>query len=186
MFNQKEYNETHKEHRKEYNKNYYQEHKEQIKESSKEYRQENKVHIKEYHKNYQQEHKAERNKYRTARKLRDPKFKLRRAFSNLVSNRLKRACTGKSGKSTFNYVPYTVGELIIHLSKSFYNREDGLVMSLENYGLWHVDHIIPDISFNYTSPTDENFKKAWALTNLQPLWAKENLEKHSKLDWVRK
>ena len=62
-----------------------------------------------------------------------------------------------------------------HLETSFNNG-----MTWDNYGKWHVDHIIPKNSFNYTSPEDKEFKECWELKNLQPLWAGDNLRKSSK------
>lgn len=53
-------------------------------------------------------------------------------------------------------------------------------MSWDNYGEWHIDHKIPDCKFNYISVNDKEFQKCWALKNLQPLWAIENLRKGSK------
>ena len=52
-------------------------------------------------------------------------------------------------------------------------------MTWENYGNsgWHIDHIRPRSSFNYTSMEDPEFKACWALENLQPLWAEENASK---------
>jgi 5-methylcytosine-specific restriction endonuclease McrA len=52
-------------------------------------------------------------------------------------------------------------------------------MSWENYGkfTWHIDHIIPVAVFNFSSFKDLDFKRCWALSNLQPLEAKKN---HSK------
>jgi hypothetical protein len=51
-------------------------------------------------------------------------------------------------------------------------------MTFENYGkVWHIDHIKPNRLFNYESQEDEDFKKCWALSNLQPLFAADNLSK---------
>ena len=51
-------------------------------------------------------------------------------------------------------------------------------MSWGNYGKWHVDHIRPCASFNLVN--EEEQKKCFHYTNLQPLWAKDNLSKGSK------
>jgi len=56
-------------------------------------------------------------------------------------------------------------------------------MSWENYGGgWHVDHILPLSSFEYETTDDDSFKTAWALSNLQPLWASENISKGNRLN----
>jgi hypothetical protein len=61
-----------------------------------------------------------------------------------------------------------------HLQKQF---KEG--MTKENHGLWHIDHIRPISSFDLTKP--EQQIKCFHYTNLQPLWAKENLSKGSKI-----
>jgi len=56
-------------------------------------------------------------------------------------------------------------------------------MTFGNYGLhgWHIDHIIPCAYFDLTDP--EQQKMCFHYTNLQPLWAEENLKKGAKLDY---
>lgn len=55
-------------------------------------------------------------------------------------------------------------------------------MNWSNYGkYWHIDHIYPQSLLPYTSMTDENFKKCWALDNLQPLEKIANIKKGNKI-----
>lgn len=103
-------------------------------------------------------------------------FRLQNAIKAMVHSKL----TGrtKRGRRTFSLLGYSVDELRIHLERQFLPG-----MTWENYGRegWHIDHIVPLASFSYTSPDEAGFKAAWALTNLQPLWATDNLKKGAKL-----
>ena len=76
--------------------------------------------------------------------------------------------------NTFNIVGCTPEELKTHLEKQF---EIG--MYWENYGLygWHIDHIIPLCS----AKTEEELYKLCHYSNLQPLWALDNLSKRDKI-----
>ena len=83
---------------------------------------------------------------------------------------------GRKGKSkTFDALGYTVAQLIEHLERQFVRG-----MLWANYGQWHVDHIIPLASFNYQTTDDPEFRAAWALSNLRPLWKTDNLAKGAK------
>jgi hypothetical protein len=53
-------------------------------------------------------------------------------------------------------------------------------MTLDNYGEWHVDHIRPCSSFDLSIPSEQ--EKCFHFSNLQPLWAIDNLRKSDKYD----
>jgi len=100
----------------------------------------------------------------------DPIYKLK---CNIRSGFYK-FMKGTKQKSTWEYFNYNLETLKEHLELQF---KDG--MSWENYGKWHVDHIIPQSSFDFTK--DEEVNKCWLLDNLQPLWAINNLKKSNKI-----
>lgn len=78
-------------------------------------------------------------------------------------------------RSTWQIIGYSRQELMDHIERQFH---DG--MSWDNYGEWHVDHITPLSSFCISGPEDPELKAAWALPNLRPLWAAENIRKKDK------
>jgi hypothetical protein len=48
-------------------------------------------------------------------------------------------------------------------------------MTWENYGEWHIDHMKPCAAFDLTNEDDQ--RKCFHYTNLQPLWALDNIIK---------
>lgn len=52
-------------------------------------------------------------------------------------------------------------------------------MSWNNHGEWHIDHITPCAVFNLTDPAQQ--RQCFHYTNLQPLWAFDNISKGAKL-----
>lgn len=81
----------------------------------------------------------------------------------------------KGGQSILPFMPFTFHELKAHLEQLFEPW-----MSWENYGEWHVDHVVAQSKFNYKSLADPEFKQCWALSNLRPLKAVENWRKGTK------
>ena len=95
----------------------------------------------------------------------------RKIAANL-RRRLHRALSGKRrAGSAVRDLGCSVGELMKWLEGKFVEG-----MSWDNYGpIWHVDHINPLSSFDLTDT--EQFKLASHYTNLQPLFASDNIKK---------
>lgn len=173
-----------------YSKQYYLKHKARFAENAKRYRYNNKKYLLEYQREYRKHNNNHINLLRKKRRRLDPSFleyarlcnkrkrsfpqgKLRDNVSCLINKRLKRRVLNKGCKSIFEFLPYTIDDLKRHLEKQF---KPG--MSWKKRSAWHIDHIIPDCKFNYKSVDDKEFQKCWALNNLQPLWAEENIKKN--------
>ena len=93
-----------------------------------------------------------------------------------VGNQIRYALkSGKSGRKTFELLGYTLNDLMRNLERQFLKG-----MSWDNYGEWHIDHIVPLSSFVIDSVESPEIKYAWALSNLRPLWAADNLSKSDK------
>ena len=160
----KKWREKNKESVKEYVKSWY----EQNKEHRKEY-------IKEYHKNNIDTIRKTKRDYERNRKARDPIYKLISNFRTAIYTVLKESNVDKYGHY-FDILQYTPEELITHLELQF--KDD---MSWDNYGVWHVDHMLPITSFDIREMGDEEFMKCWSLDNLQPMWGEENIRKSNKI-----
>lgn len=78
----------------------------------------------------------------------------------------------KKHKKTQEFVGCTWSELKAHIEARFLPG-----MTWEDRGLWHLDHIVPLAS----AKTDEDLMRLCHYTNLQPLWAADNLRKSDKL-----
>ena len=145
----------------------------------KEWLEKNSEHRKNYMKEYRERNvnkiREQKRKYEKNRKDNDPFYKLCCYTRTAVYTCLKERSVDKYS-NTFDMLPYTLEELISHLENNF---TEG--MTWENYGEWHVDHIKPMASFTFDSVDDESFNECWSLSNLQPLWAKDNLSKGSNI-----
>lgn len=158
---------------------YYQNNSEKFKLLAKEYRQSHKDLTRKWGKEWEQQ-----------RKQNDPAYKLRKNITRLVSHHLFKTLNKKSRVSILSCLGYSFEELKLHLEKQFEPW-----MNWDNYGkyniktwddnnsatwTWQLDHIIPQAKLSYTSMEDDNFQKCWALENLRPLGAKQNLIKGAR------
>lgn len=90
---------------------------------------------------------------------------------------VKRMMTDSSCKKnspSCEYVGCSPEFLRNHIEEQFQ-----LGMTWENYGEWHVDHIVPLSWWDFRMFPDHLFIAShWS--NLQPMWAKDNLSKHNR------
>jgi hypothetical protein len=109
------------------------------------------------------------NKRRKVRKQNDPKYKL---SCNLRRRQLLAIKGKRKQGKTFDLIGCTPEFLKQYIENQF---QDG--MSWNNYGIhgWHIDHIRPCSSFDLSDSTQQ--KECFHYSNLQPLWAKDNLKK---------
>lgn len=120
----------------------------------------------------------EKRRLRRQRYLKNNKeFAIHYRLNQRMRRNINRSLKGRKNGYSWEYlVGYTLDQLISHLEVQF---KPG--MTWDNYGEWHIDHIRPIASFNFTKPDDPEFRECWALENLQPLWAEENLRKGAKV-----
>jgi hypothetical protein len=91
--------------------------------------------------------------------------------------RINAALKGKNkSQTTKELIGCTPDQLKTHIESLF---EPG--MTWDNYSQtgWHIDHILPISSFDLE--INEELKKACHYSNLQPMWATENLQKSNKI-----
>lgn len=175
-----------KEHRQEASarcKLYQQTHKKEIRYNKKLYRQSHKKEATLYRKTHKKEMKVyqQNNRLRINKKYRDKRktniaYKINRNISTSIWKSLK---SNKNGISWTKCVGYNLNQLIKHLKSTLpkgYTWDDYI-----NGAKLHIDHIIPMSVFNITSINCTDFKRCWALKNLQLLPALENISKGAKL-----
>jgi hypothetical protein len=99
----------------------------------------------------------------------DVEFRILQRIRGRISGALKGRI---KNTATLQLIRCTVPELKVHLEKQF---KAG--MTWLNYGEWHVDHIRPCASFDFSDPTA--LSQCFHYTNLQPMWKDDNAKKNS-------
>lgn len=116
-------------------------------------------------------HSYRANQYAKRRYATCPEIRIKMLLRGRVRDYL--AGKNKAAKSV-ELLGCTLSEYRAHLEAQFHPG-----MSWDNHGEWHIDHIRPLASFDMTDPKQQfaafNFK------NTQPLWARDNLQKSSRM-----
>jgi hypothetical protein len=158
---------------------------EKRKQSAKEYRMANPDKCKESCRSYSKTHRntinvAKHNYYHNVEKHK-PHIMIKKALRTRIKTAFKKIGLRKNCSAT-EHLGCSDEELKLHFENLFYDRFNGEKMTWENHGTygWHIDHIKPLSSFDLTDP--EQVKLACYYTNLQPLWAEDNLKKGDTLN----
>lgn len=170
---EKEYIEKNKENKKLYYFGYYKLNKDRLLKTQKLYLKNNADKRKKYIKNYRTKNKdkiLEQGRiYKTKRRTVDDLYKMIDLLRSRLRYFLKSAKPGK----TIEHLGCDIDIFKKHLESKFQNG-----MSFDNYGMWHIDHIVPLSS----AKTKEDLLKLYYYKNTQPLWAIDNLKKGSRFD----
>jgi hypothetical protein len=154
---------------KEYHKNYYLKNKAELQEYRKEYWIKNSDKIKESRIGYYktEKYKVYNREYKRYKNSTDDLYK----FRNSIRNRLKQFFKYSGIKKPCETEILIGGNFEVakkHIESNFIEG-----MSWNNYGQWHIDHIKPLA----LAKTKDDVISLCNYTNLQPLWAKDNLIK---------
>lgn len=126
-----------------------------------------------YHKKHRTKLRKTRREYVANRRKNDPIFRLQLNVRRRVNHAIE-WLRAKKDRRTLDILGCDIDTLRRHLESKF---KPG--MTWENYGEWHVDHIIPLAQ----GRTKAKLEKLCHYTNLAPLWAEDNLKKGAKLKW---
>jgi hypothetical protein len=103
--------------------------------------------------------------------------RMKKNIRNRIRNSIRNQCSKKTLLS-FELLGCTGKEAHDYLESKFQKG-----MTWNNYGFgddkWHIDHIIPCDAFDLTNEDEQ--KKCFHYTNLQPLWQRDNLRKSNKI-----
>jgi len=148
---------------------YYEHNKGQVIERVKLWGENNQDKVKEYKKSYVKNNRDIINERMSERKKNEPILKLKMLYRSKINKIL-----GSKKEKTFDLIGCSPLQLKEHHEKQFW-----VGMTWEKHELfgWHIDHIIPISS----AKNDEELKKLCHYTNLQPLWALDNIRKRDKI-----
>ena len=129
--------------------------------------------IKKYYEDNKEKNRPLRTQYVKKRRDTDPLFKLAMSMRSRMNLFIKRSKFNKNAR-TFKLIGCSPDQLKEHIEKQFKYG-----MTWKNHGDWHIDHIKP---LSLAKSTEE-MNKLFHFSNLQPLWALENIKKSNKTSY---
>jgi hypothetical protein len=168
----------------EYQKKYYKKNQEKIKERTSQFREKrpdymiawrenNKDKVYKQKREWFEKNRDKLNEQERQRRKKDHAYRIKKNLRRRINDVIKKP--NKKHAPTFELLGCSLQEFLKHLEGQFVEG-----MNWSNYGnLWHIDHILPCASFDLTDP--EQQKKCFHYTNLQPLWAIDNIRKRDKI-----
>ena len=186
----KEYYQANKEKVKERSKEYYQANKERVKEyyqankerinerkkeTDKKYYQANKKRLNKRNKEYNKANKEKINQYK--KEYKKNRIKTDHLFKMICNLRTRTWAAFKNKGYSKNTKTQEMLGVDWDVAKQHIERQFTKGMNWDNYGEWHIDHIIPLAS----AKTEQEMCNLCNYTNLQPLWAEDNLRKGNKI-----
>lgn len=124
--------------------------------------------------NYYYDNKSKRNAWERNKSMVDPLFKLKKRLRHRLCSAFHRLKTSKMSGSSVKDLGCTVEYCKQYLESKF---EPGMTWDNWTNNGWHIDHIVPLSS----ADTEEKLIELCHYTNLQPLWAKDNISKGNKV-----
>lgn len=134
---------------------------------------------KQWYIDYQRKYRAENRdkviesavQYKKRRRELDPTFRMIDNFRSRVTIFCRKVKMNKK-QSSLSFIGCSVDDFKVYIESKFM-----VGMSWDNYGEWHIDHIIPISS----ALSEEDLKSLNHYSNLQPLWAFDNVSKGNRV-----
>lgn len=106
-------------------------------------------------------------------------YKLRVFTMNAIGKSFIKTSIEEQDKLIIETFNYSISDLKNHLESKF---QPGMTWDNHTVDGWHIDHVRPESWFSYKDKNDEQYKLCWALENLQPMWAENNISKSNKYE----
>lgn len=159
---------------KEKRRKYIEENRDRIQKKQREYFLKHKDHLAHKAKLWRERNKEKLSKINSEKyreNMRNPDFRLKKVMRQNV----RRVLLGDlKNESSEKINGYSTQELRMHIERMFLRG-----MNWDNYGDWHIDHIIPICWYIENGINDCSVVNA--LSNLRPMWAKDNIRKSARI-----